>query len=55
MLSRLPVLVLGAALLALLAACATSTSGDPARGGSEGAVVPRDVVLRQLLIQQARL
>jgi len=55
MLSRLPVMALGVALLTLLAACSSSTTGDPASGASEGAAAPRDVVLRQLLTQQARL
>ncbi len=55
MFSRLPVMVLGAALLTLLAACSSSPTGNPAGGEPEGAAEPRDVVLRQLLTQQARL
>ncbi|MDX1575940.1 MAG: M48 family metalloprotease [Kiloniellales bacterium] len=55
MVSRLPVLLLGVALAALPAACAPSFPGDPAPGASEGAALPRDVELRQLLAQQARL
>jgi len=52
---RLPASFLGAALLGLLAACAAPRSGDPAVGGAGGVAEPRDVVLRQLLAQQARL
>jgi hypothetical protein len=65
MLSRPPVRALGVALLTLLAACSSSPTGDPAGGVSGGGVsgggvsggaaAPRDVVLRQLLTQQARL
>jgi hypothetical protein len=59
MLSRPPVMALGVAFL-LLAACSSSPTGDPAGGASGGGVsggaaAPRDVVLRQLLTQQARL
>lgn len=55
MFSRLPVMAFGIALLTLIAACASSPAGDPAGGGPGGAAEPRDVVLRQLLTQQARL
>ena len=55
MLSHLPVRLLGAVLLALLAACMPPPSGDPAGGGAGGGAEPRDVVLRQLLAQQARI
>ena len=51
MLSRLPLLTLGAALLAMLAACSSAPSGAPAGTAAE----PREVVLRQLLAQQARV
>lgn len=55
MLSHLPVRLLGAALMAVLAACAPPPSGVPAGVAAEGSVQPRDVVLRQLLAQQARV
>jgi membrane-associated protease RseP (regulator of RpoE activity) len=55
MVSRLPVMAFGVALAALLEACSPTPTGDPLRGASQGAAVPRDVVLRQLLTQQARL
>lgn len=58
MLSRVPVIALAAALLAILAACSPQTFGPTGRaagGASEGAGEPRDVVLRQLLAQQARV
>jgi hypothetical protein len=53
--AHLPVRLLSAALLALLAACAPPSSGDPAGGSTGGGVEPRDIVLRQLMVQQARL
>jgi len=55
MLSRLPVMALGAALLAALAACSSAPSGGPAGSAAGGAAGPRDVMLRQLLAQQARV
>jgi hypothetical protein len=55
MILRLPVMAFCAALLTSIAACSSSPTGDPAGGEPEGAAEPRDVVLRQLLTQQARL
>ena len=55
MVSRLPVMAFAVAfaVAALVQACSPSVA--PPAGAPEGAAEPRDVVLRQLLTQQARL
>lgn len=53
--TRVPVMARAAVLLAILAACSPSPSGAPAGGALQGGAEPRDVVLRHLLAQQARV
>lgn len=55
MLTRRSVGVLGAIVLAALAACTPPPSGGSAGVAAEGSVAAHNVVLRQLLAQQARL
>lgn len=53
--ARVTLRLLAAALLAATAACSASPPGDPAGGATGGRAEPRDVMLRQLLAQQARV
>lgn len=53
--SRVPAAVLAAAILTILAGCSAPPSGAAAGGGLPSGTEPREVILRQLLEQQARV